>query len=140
MSEKIIGYTLLFLGLLIMAVSAVNIYMVFTNKTKPFEVFNIESNNDSQAGSIDVNDLIKQLQSGNSNAKNPDIPQPKIDILPPEVLNHSLNLTTHFFLMSFVVGFGYKLASLGVQLVRPIKVKLRSNIQQSGPPQTNPVT
>lgn len=119
MNEKVSGYSLLISGLLIMVFCVINIVMVFTNRAKPFSVFNIPSSNFG-GNSIPLN--INTNQSA---------PQPKIDILPPEVLNKSLNLTTHFFLMSFILGFGYKLASLGIQLIRPINVKLRSNLDPS---------
>ena len=123
MSEKVSGYSLLGVGLLIMVFCVVNIVMVFTSKAKPFSVFNIPSNSsDINATSLNINDIVKQFQEGTSQS----IPQPKIDILPPEVLNQTLNLSTHFFLMSFILGFGYKLSSLGIQLIRPINVKLRS--------------
>lgn len=115
MNEKVSGYSLLISGLLIMVFCVVNIVMVFTNKAKPFSVFNLSSGNFG-GNSIPLN--INTNQSA---------PQPKIDILPPEVLNQTLNMTTHFFLMSFILGFGYKLSSLGIQLLRPINVKLRSS-------------
>ncbi len=127
MSEKVSGYLLLVVGLTIMIVAVINIFMVFTNKTKPFSVFNISS-----SSSLNINDIISQLQKNNPtaspSASNNTIAPPKIDILPPEVLNQTLNLSTHFFLMSFILGFGYKLANLGVQLIRPINVKLKSHL------------
>lgn len=127
MSEKVSGYLLLLIGLAIMVVSVVNMFMVFTNKAKPFSVFNISS-----SSSININDIISELQkknlSASPSASNQIIAPPKLDILPPEVLNQTLNISSHFFLMSFILGFGYKLASLGVQLVRPINVKLKSHI------------
>lgn len=122
MSEKVTGYLLLVIGLIIMIFSVVNIFLVFTNKAKPFSVFNLSSN--SSEGSLSINDIISQLQKNNPNALNQSITAPKLDILPPEVLNQTLNMTTHFFLISFILGFGYKLANLGVQLIRPINVKL----------------
>jgi len=127
MSERVSGYSLLGIGLLIMVFCVVNIFMVFTNKAKPFSVFNIPSNSSgSNATSLNINDLVKQFQEGSSRSSSLNLPQPKIDILPPEVLNQTLNLSTHFFLMSFILGFGYKLSSLGIQLIRPINVKLKS--------------
>ncbi len=130
MNEKVIGYSLLVFGIGIMVFCVVNVFMVFTNRAKPFQVFNIPSNNSSgnSATSLNIDDFVRSLQSDDATNLNRSLPQPKIDILPPEVLNQSLNLTTHFFLMSFLLGFGYKLASLGVQLVRPINVKLRSSL------------
>lgn len=125
MSEKVTGYLLLIVGLTIMVISVANIFLVFTNKTKPFSVFNLSS---SGSSALNINDIISQIQKNNPNAANQTISPPKLDILPPEVLNQTLNLSTHFFLMSFILGFGYKLASLGAQLIRPIKVKLKSNM------------
>lgn len=121
------GYLLLVVGLIIMIISVINIFLVFTNRAKPFSVFNLPSDSSSNS-SLNISDLISQLQQNNPNALSQTISTPKLDILSPEVLNKTLNLSSHFFLMSFLLGFGYKLASLGVSLVRPINVKLRSNL------------
>lgn len=141
MSEKVTGYLLLIVGLTIMVIAVINIFMVFTNRTKPFSVFKISS-----SSSLNINDIISQFQKNNLSASpsatNQTITPPKLDILPPEVLNQTLNLSTHFFLMSFILGFGYKLANLGVQLIRTINVKLKSHflevmkngIQSDSPP------
>lgn len=141
MSEKVTGYLLLIVGLTIMLITVINIFMVFTNRTKPFSVFKISS-----SSSLNINDIISQFQKNNLSASpsatNQTITPPKLDILPPEVLNQTLNLSTHFFLMSFILGFGYKLANLGVQLIRTINVKLKSHflevmkngIQSDSPP------
>lgn len=131
MSEKITGYLLLSVGLGIMIFCVVNIFMVFTNKAKPFSVFSIQSSGSTSVPGL--NDLVSQLQKNNLNASQ--VQLPKMDILPPEVLNQTLNLSTHFFLMTFILGFGYKLASLGVQLIRPISVKLKTDPFSSQSPQ-----
>ncbi|MBI4096356.1 MAG: hypothetical protein HY425_01430 [Candidatus Levybacteria bacterium] len=122
MNEKITGYLLLLLGLGIMIFCVVNIVMVFTDKAEPFPVFNIQSG--SSTNTPDLNNLVAQLQKNNPNAFQ--LQLPKIDILPPESLNQMLNLSTQFFLMTFILGFGYKIASLGVQLIRPINIKLKT--------------
>lgn len=124
MTEKATGYSLLIIGLIIMIITVINMIMVFTNKAEPVSLFDISA--DSSSGSLNVNDLISQLQQNNPQTVNQAIPQPKINILPPEVLNKTLNISTHFFFMTFILGFGYKLASLGIQLIRPINVKLKS--------------
>ena len=126
MSEKVVGYLVVGIGLVIMVICVVNVFMVFTNRIKPFQTFNLSSSGSNSP--INVNDIIAQIQKNNPNAQTQSIPAPKLDILPPEVLNQTLNMTTHFFLMSFLLGFGYKLASLGIQLVRPINVKLKSHL------------
>lgn len=129
MSEKVTGYLLLVVGLAIMVISVINIFLVFTNRVKPFSVFNLASSSSSSA--LNINDIISQIQKNNPDALNQSIAPPKLDILPPEVLNQTLNMTTHFFLMSFILGFGYKLASLGVSLIRPINVKLKSHVLEA---------
>lgn len=136
MTEKLTGYLLLVVGLIIMVASVVNIFLVFTNKAKPFSVFNLSSSGSGSA--LNINDIIAQIQKNNPNAANQTISAPKLDILPPEVLNQTLNMTTHFFLITFILGFGYKLANLGVQLIRPINVKLKSHLVEldSQPPTT----
>ena len=119
------GHLLLFVGLAIMVICVVNMFLVFTNKVKPFSVFNISSN--SSNGSLNISDIISELKKNSPNALNP-ATLPKLDILSPEVLNQTLNLSSHFFLMSFILGFGYKLATLGTKLIRPINVKLKSHL------------
>ena len=37
------------------------------------------------------------------------------------------NLTVYYFIMQFVLGLGYKLASLGVQMVRPLKISVEKS-------------
>jgi hypothetical protein len=125
MSEKITGYSLLFLGIGIMFFCVINIFMVFTNKMEPFSYFNIASSS-GEGNPLNISNLMKQIQGGNQDALNTSIALPKTDLIPSESLNQMLNLSTQFFLMTFILGFGYKLANLGVQLVRPINVKLKS--------------
>lgn len=45
-----------------------------------------------------------------------------IEVIPTKPFNDMLNLGIEFMLMSFVMSFGFKLADLGVKLVRPIKI------------------
>ena len=139
MSEKISGYLLILVGIGVMIFCVANVFLVFTNKIKPLEVFNLSASSSSSDSGVNINDLVAQMQKGNSGSSNQSIPMPKLDILPPEVLNQTLNMTTQFFLMSFLLGFGFKLSSLGVQLVRPINVKLRSSPQIESVQAANPL-
>jgi hypothetical protein len=50
--------------------------------------------------------------------------QSNIDVLPAEALNATTNTLSHLFLMGFMVSLGYKLAMLGVNLVRPVVVRI----------------
>jgi hypothetical protein len=140
MSEKITGYSLLSVGLVIMIFCVINIILVFTNQIKPFSYFNLDTgNNQTTSSSLNMNDLISKLQAGNTISAD-SLSLPKTDFLPAGSLDQILNLSTQFFLMTFILGFGYKLANLGVQLVRPINVKLKSAPEIPSPqPQQPPL-
>ena len=101
MSEKISGYLLLLGGLIIIFYSAFSIYQVFTKQSQPIQLFSGEGIKVEIPGSKAPSELI-----------------------PADQLNEISNLTAHYLLMSFLVSIGFKISSLGVQLLRPIEVKL----------------
>lgn len=135
MSEKVSGYSLIVLGLGIMFYSAFQIVLVFTNHANPLPIFNISSSvsdtksASSSASELDLNSLLanpQDLKSLSALSSSGQLSMPKMDLIPPKALNQVLNMTTYFFLMTFMLGFGYKIAMLGINLVRPIVVKLRA--------------
>jgi len=103
MSEKITGYILLILGLLVIGASAFNIYQVFTKQAQSIQLFSGEG--------------IK--------VEIPGLNAPS-ELIPADQLNEISNLTAHYLLMSFLVSIGFKVSSLGIQLLRPIEVKLNA--------------
>ncbi len=119
MSEKVTGYILLIVGILVMIFAVIQVFLVFTNKIKPMDVFHLSSSDINSV--VDQSKLIPQTGSDNQV-----ITQPKINLIPPQVLNDALNFSTHFFLMSFLLGFGYRISSLGVMFLRPVIVKLKT--------------
>ncbi|KKS77677.1 MAG: hypothetical protein UV74_C0013G0136 [Candidatus Woesebacteria bacterium GW2011_GWB1_43_14] len=108
MSEKILGYILIFVGIGVIVFSALSAYRIFTKKTQPAKLFSFP------AISLDAASLGLPT-AGNA----------KAEIIPSYVLNDSLNLFAHLFLMGFVAGIGNKLANIGTNLVRPIIVKTK---------------
>ena len=102
MPEKTIGYTLLFSGLALIIIVSVNVFQVFTKQTPPVHYFNLPS--------ITVNI---------SNAS-------PVELLSGQTMSDTANLTIHLVLMSFLAGVGAKVSSLGIQLLRPVEVKLNS--------------
>ena len=109
MSEKIVGYTLLCCGIAIILVSAFNVYFVFTGQAQPVHLFNFP------AISLDMSKSLGVV-----------LPASKpTELVPADMLNQTSNVFAHLFLMGFIASIGEKLASLGVQLVRPIVVKLK---------------
>ncbi len=100
MTEKVTGYSLLGIGIFLIIVSAISVFNVFTGKAKPVQVF--------QMPGVSL-DVVGQ----------------KTEIISPALLNDSSNLFIHLLLMGFIAATGQKLASLGVQLVRPIVIKAK---------------
>jgi len=129
MSEKVIGYILLTIGFLVLIFSAFNVYQVFTGQIKPVQLFNFEG--------ISLN-LGNMLGTGEGMTAEQQIAlnQQKAQIAPQELissdlLNESSNLAALLFLMGFMASIGYKIGSLGIQMLRPIVVKVREAKQSS---------
>lgn len=120
MPEKTLGFVLIGLGVCIMVVALVYILLVFTGNRNPVQVFSIK------APTIDLGSMMApSLPQGQS------IPLPKteIEVIPTEAFNNIINMSLTFFLMGFILNFGFKIASLGVMLVRPITVPLKQTSQ-----------
>ena len=109
-STKIIGYLLLFLGIITIIFSALSIYMVFTNKMQPFTLFTLDSI------TFDLAKLAEEAP--------PDVDLQQ-ELVKSEMINKPLNLIAHVIFMGFISSVGFKIAQIGTSLLRPIKVKLR---------------
>jgi hypothetical protein len=114
LSEKIIGYLLILVGVATILLATLSVYKTFTGQTNSITPFNFD------AISMDMGKLVDQAPAG-ANLKQ--------ELISSDLLNHPMNLIAHLLLMGFIVTVGYKIASLGVMLVRPIKVKLREEKQ-----------
>ncbi len=111
MSEKIIGYSLLAVGIFLMIGPTASVLLVFTHVTTPIQLFAFSGI------SLDLGQLVAaNLPTGLT------VPTVETEIIPAAMLNESANLFAHVFLMGFILNLGYKLASLGIALLRPIQV------------------
>lgn len=94
------------------------VYLLFTHKVKPYDIFQnpvaTEAKKFTREELLADPSLAIQMQS--------DIMS---NILKQE-MGKSLNFGASLFFMYFVMTFGFRLSSLGVQLVRPIKVAMRA--------------
>ncbi len=126
MSEKIIGYILLTLGVVIIFVSSFSVFTVFTGRAKPVQLFNFESVSidfsQIVSASLPTTDLPEELKG--SIPKNT-APSAKTEIIKGDMLNTTSNIFAHLVLMGFLASSGLKLAQIGVNLLRPIIVKLK---------------
>jgi hypothetical protein len=109
-AEKIIGYILLIAGFVVIVYSVMNVLNVFQGKSEPFNLFSFDSI------AIDLGKLTDQPIPASANLKQ--------ELVSEDLINKPINLTAHFFLMGFIASAGFKIAQVGVLLIRPIKVNL----------------
>lgn len=120
MSEKIIGYVLLAFGVSLLLLSAFEVYSVFTGKTSPYPIFNLSPVllDLSSLVTIDLpEEQLRALKDKNNL---------KTELVSSDVLNKPLNLFAFIIFMGFIANIGFKLASLGVMFLRPIKINLKT--------------
>lgn len=106
--NKIAGYVLLAIGLVMIILPIWHTYNIFTGKTAPAQVFTrppsltVEKN-------ISALDIQGQLQNA------------LIKILPIDFINNTLNLATWLALMWILIYGGGKIADIGVKLLNGSK-------------------
>ena len=121
-SNKIIGYLLLAFGIFAIAFSALNVYDVFKGKAKPFALFKFDPI------ALDFSKFVEET---------PQNPSVKQELIASDLLSQPVNYIAHLLLMGFIASAGFKIASLGIMLVRTIKVNLKEekeNIVMSSAP------
>lgn len=111
MSEKIVGYTLLLVGLMVIMYSAFSVFQVFTNQAQPVQLFNLPG--------VSM-DLSKMISGFSPELSGVDLPPMEQEFASPEMINQPLNLFAHVTLMGFIASIGFRMANLGVLLVRTI--------------------
>lgn len=107
MSERLTGYILLALGVVVIILALINGYGLFTGTVTPFKFINLQS--------IGV-DLGKVSPLGVGGRQ---------DLISGSDLSTTTNFFIHLVLLGFFVNVGAKLATLGVQLLRPIKIEVK---------------
>lgn len=120
MSERITGYSLIALGIVIIFFSLVFAWQVFSGKSQAPQIFNFEG----------IGFDLTQLMGGNLPPQQAallkqQLGENKAEVISPDLLNKPLNLTAYLLFMGFVASVGAKIAGIGTQLVRPIKVDLK---------------
>lgn len=116
---KLIGYGLLITGLVIIALTGFNLYSILQGNTRAFNYFNfppIELSTESLIGadlSTQERELVKQQSGGEF---------PKMEIASAELLNETSNLLAHLFIIGTIITLGARISSIGVQMIRPVKV------------------
>ncbi|MBN1262914.1 MAG: hypothetical protein JW991_01000 [Candidatus Pacebacteria bacterium] len=125
-SEKLAGYLLLAVGLGVIVASAFSIYQVFTGLKTPPEVFSFEAPGITLPGQQNYQirlpegyELPERFSLSDPGEKSP--PQ-ELKLLPDEVVNGLVNMSIYLLLMGFLSSVGFKIAALGIKLVKEIKM------------------
>jgi len=101
-TEKALGYILLFMGVVMMLSSLLLLYYVFSGAMNPPALFNIQKQNTATTSIAGIT-------------------MPSIEVLPPEYLNQSGNLSFYMAFMFFIAYVGGKISSIGVSLAKEAK-------------------
>lgn len=115
MAEKIAGYSILALGVVIIGASAVNAFQILTKAAQPVAFITLTGNNSNLP--LTVNGATLNISSSTL-----------LDSLglSATTINFTLNLILHLFILGFIARMGFHLASIGTQLVRKIVVDIKS--------------
>ncbi len=131
MTEKVTGYTLVLIGIVIILFSGFSVYQVFTAKEKPVQLFHFPGISINMANLMGNGDGLSAEQAAAFEKQKAQVkPQ---EIISSELLNDSSNIGAHMLLMGFIASIGYKIASLGIQFVRPIVVKMKETREPIAP-------
>ncbi len=124
--DKLIGYLLLAGGLIIIIATVVWAIYTFTGRIKPPQVFNVEAPSIPIPGSnlsIDTSSLPPEIAKSLNQTPSKSA---SFKMLPDNVFSSMLNLGIFYLLAMFVASSGAKIASLGIQLIRDIKVEYKA--------------
>lgn len=120
--EKLIGYLLLAAGLLMILLSLFLVFNTLTGKFKPPQVSNYKLPPLELALPTTI-----QVPEGTQLPEGLQVPanatSTKLQI-PNEIFNDLLGISFYYLLMMFLASTGYKVAGIGVKMIKDIKVKI----------------
>lgn len=99
--DKVIGYVLLAAGIVMILLSVYFMFNVFTGATAPPGLFNFS-------------DINIPIPGGET-----------VQMIPGEEMNRLLAMFFWYLLMFFIMIAGGKIASLGISLIKEVKVELK---------------
>lgn len=124
MKEKKVGYFLLIAGIILMVFAAVQMVLIFTGNVKPVNyISGVTQANSSDKENNEGEDPLSNLVLGNLLGGENGSMTPQI--IDTKMIENSLNIMIQYFIMQFILSFGYKIANLGSSLIRPINVVVK---------------
>lgn len=121
-ADKTIGYVLLVTGLLMIVVPVFLIISVLTGRSKPPQVLNVEAPSIQLPGAGSI-ELPEQLRAQGFSLGQAGKEQSSQKIISDEVFSFYINAGVFYLLMMFIASAGSKIATVGVHLIKDIKVK-----------------
>lgn len=121
MTEKIVGYTLLAVGIIVLGFAGLNMIDLVTGKVRPIEFFQFQPVN------VDLEGMLRGSLPPEIATVVAGKPTQPTELLSADLLNQPANFVVHLSIMGILAGIGQKVASLGIMLVRPIKVNLKQS-------------
>lgn len=127
-SEKIIGWVLLGVGLLIIVVSTLSAYRVLTGAVNPPKVLDVPAPVIVLPQAQPSVNLPEGIQLPEEVSLNQQQAEPaEVKLLPDDVFSRLLNTSLFYLAMMFVATSGLKFADIGIKLVKDIKVEVKEN-------------
>ena len=118
--EKTLGYILLFVGIIIIVLATFTIYSILSGKTEPYKVFDVEGPKISIPSESPTGD------SSESVGQSPG----EITLLSDDAFSKMLNVGASYLALMFVASSGLKIASIGVKLIKDVKVIIKDGKAQ----------
>lgn len=107
-TNKIVGYILLLIGILLITLPLLQTYNIFTGKSLPAQVF-IKPPSLTINQNVNALDIQGQIQNA------------LIKVIPVDFIDNTLNLATWLLLMWILIYGGGKIAEIGVKLLNGTK-------------------
>lgn len=122
MNDKMVGYSLITLGLAIIIFALISIVSIIRGGVHAPEYFNFEGISIDTAQIADVS-VPDELENAGVKVQ-PKASNPQ-EIVPADLLNKTTNLFIHIILMGFVVNVGFKISMIGTSLSRPVMIRTK---------------
>jgi hypothetical protein len=106
-TEELFGYILLFIGLICILSASYSMYNVFTSLAQPPGIFKMDSFSIPIPASVYNPSTVVKIP------------------LDPEIIK-IVNIFLHYLFKLFIVIVGSKISGLGIQLIKEIKVEMKS--------------
>lgn len=117
MSDKMIGYILLLVGIGIILFSAIDVFMIFIKVKQPVQFFSFSGL------SMDFSRFLpEELSQLNQIRGNTQMTQ---EIIPADMINVTSNIFIHLIFMGFFASIGMRIANIRTYLIRTISVNVK---------------